>query len=75
MGFLQSYRGEGAVYGRTLAKTRPTARIAVLFENTDLGKDMSPRSRAGNRRQRPADRRLRELRVHGEPTSPPRSRS
>ncbi len=41
MGFLQSYRGEGAVYGRTLAKTRPTARIAVLFENTDLGQDMS----------------------------------
>ena len=41
MGFLQSYRGEGAVYGRTLAKTRPTAKIAVLFENTDLGRDMS----------------------------------
>jgi branched-chain amino acid transport system substrate-binding protein len=41
MGFLQSYRGEGAVYGRTLAKQRPNATIAVLFENTDLGKDMS----------------------------------
>jgi branched-chain amino acid transport system substrate-binding protein len=41
MGFLQSYRGEGAVYGRTLAKTRPAAKIAVLFENTDLGKDMA----------------------------------
>ena len=40
MGFLQSYRGEGAVYGRTLVKTRPRAKIAVLFENTDLGKDM-----------------------------------
>jgi branched-chain amino acid transport system substrate-binding protein len=41
MGFLQSYRGEGAVYGRTLVKTRPTAKIAVLLENTDLGKDMA----------------------------------
>ena len=41
MGLLPSYRGEGAVYGRTLAKTRPTAKIAVLFENTDLGKDMA----------------------------------
>jgi len=41
MGLLPSYRGEGAVYGRTLAKARPTAKIAVLFENTDLGKDMA----------------------------------
>lgn len=41
MGLLPSYRGEGAVYGRTLATTRPKARIAVLFENNDLGKDMT----------------------------------
>jgi branched-chain amino acid transport system substrate-binding protein len=41
MGFLQSYRGEGAVYGRDLAKRNPKARIAVLFENSDLGKDMT----------------------------------
>lgn len=41
MGLLPSYRGEGAVYGRTLAKTRPKAKIAVLFENNDLGKDMT----------------------------------
>jgi branched-chain amino acid transport system substrate-binding protein len=41
LGFLQSYRGEGAVYGRHLARAHPKARIAVLFENTDLGKDMT----------------------------------
>ncbi|MEO5632573.1 ABC transporter substrate-binding protein [Gaiella sp.] len=41
MGLLPSYRGEGAVYGRTIAKTRPKAKIAVLFENNDLGKDMT----------------------------------
>ena len=41
MGFLQSYRGEGAVYGRDLVKRSPKAKIAVLFENTDLGKDMT----------------------------------
>jgi ABC-type branched-subunit amino acid transport system substrate-binding protein len=40
MGFLQSYRGEGSVYGGTLAKTKPKARIAVLYENTELGRDM-----------------------------------
>jgi branched-chain amino acid transport system substrate-binding protein len=41
MGFLQSYRGEGAVYGRDLVKRNPKAKVAVLFENTDLGKDMT----------------------------------
>jgi branched-chain amino acid transport system substrate-binding protein len=41
MGFLQSYRGEGAVYGRDLVRRRPKAKIAVLLENTELGKDMA----------------------------------
>lgn len=41
MGFLQSYRGEGAVYGRDLVSRRPKAKLAVLFENTELGKDMT----------------------------------
>jgi branched-chain amino acid transport system substrate-binding protein len=41
MGFLQSYRGEGAVYGRDLVTRNPKAKIAVLLENTDLGKDMT----------------------------------
>jgi branched-chain amino acid transport system substrate-binding protein len=40
MGFLPSYRGEGAVYGRTLAKRNKRARIAVVYENTPLGKDL-----------------------------------
>ncbi len=40
LGFLMSYRGEGAVYGKTLVKSRPKARVAVLYENTDLGRDM-----------------------------------
>jgi ABC-type branched-subunit amino acid transport system substrate-binding protein len=40
MGFLQSYRGEGGVYGTTIAKSRPRARIAVLYENTELGLDL-----------------------------------
>jgi len=40
MGFLMSYRGEGNVYGKTLVKARPRARVAVLYENTELGRDM-----------------------------------
>ena len=75
MGFLQSYRGEGAVYGRDIAQTEPAARIAVLLENTDLGKDMArglSRAIAGKGPKIVASR---ALRVHGEPTSPRRSRS
>ena len=41
MGFLQSYVGEGAIYGRHLAKTRKGARIGVLYENSPLGKEMT----------------------------------
>jgi branched-chain amino acid transport system substrate-binding protein len=41
VGFLPSYRGEGAVLGRDLVATRPKAKIAVLLENTELGKDMA----------------------------------
>jgi branched-chain amino acid transport system substrate-binding protein len=41
MGFLQSYRGEGAVYGRDIVRRNPKAKIAVLLENTDLGTDMT----------------------------------
>jgi branched-chain amino acid transport system substrate-binding protein len=40
MGFLPSYRGEGAVYARTLAQRNRRARVAVLYENTDFGKDL-----------------------------------
>jgi branched-chain amino acid transport system substrate-binding protein len=40
MGFLMSYRGEGDVYGKNLVRTRPKARVAVLYEGTELGRDM-----------------------------------
>jgi ABC-type branched-subunit amino acid transport system substrate-binding protein len=41
LGFLQSYRGEGAIYGRDLVERRRGARVAILLENTELGKDMA----------------------------------
>jgi hypothetical protein len=40
MGYLPSFAGEGAVYGRYIAAHRAKARIAVLYENSDFGKDM-----------------------------------
>jgi branched-chain amino acid transport system substrate-binding protein len=41
IGFLQSYVGEGAVYGRHLAAARKAAKIGVLYEKTPLGSDMT----------------------------------
>lgn len=40
MGYLPSFAGEGVIYGRHVAARRPNARIAVLYENSDFGKDM-----------------------------------
>jgi branched-chain amino acid transport system substrate-binding protein len=40
MGYLPSFAGEGTIYGRYVAAHQPKARIAVLYENSDFGKDM-----------------------------------
>ncbi|HEY7706875.1 MAG TPA: ABC transporter substrate-binding protein [Gaiellaceae bacterium] len=47
MGYLPSFAGEGAIYGRYLAATLPNARIAVLYENTDYGRDLTTGLRRG----------------------------
>ena len=40
IGFQPSYRAEGWIYGKYLARTKPGAKIAVLFQNDDYGKDL-----------------------------------
>ncbi len=40
IGFQPSYQAEGWVYGKYLARTAPGARVAVLFQNDDYGKDL-----------------------------------
>ncbi|HSL64811.1 MAG TPA: ABC transporter substrate-binding protein [Gaiellaceae bacterium] len=47
MGYLPSYVGEGAMYGRNVARTRPRARIAVLAEDSPLGADLLAGLRRG----------------------------
>jgi branched-chain amino acid transport system substrate-binding protein len=39
MGFTPSYQNEGRIYAKYLLKERPGAKIAVLFQNDDFGKD------------------------------------
>jgi branched-chain amino acid transport system substrate-binding protein len=40
IGFQPSYQAEGWVYGQYVAKTMKRARIAVLLQNDDYGKDL-----------------------------------
>ena len=40
MGYLPSFAGEGTIYGRYVTTHQPNARIGVLYENSDFGKDM-----------------------------------
>jgi ABC-type branched-subunit amino acid transport system substrate-binding protein len=40
MGYLPSFEGEGAIYGRYVVKHRPKAKIAVLYEDSDYGHDL-----------------------------------
>ena len=40
MGFNPSYAAEGAIYARYLLKTKPGAKIAILYQNDDFGKDV-----------------------------------
>ena len=38
--YLPSFRGEGFIYGRYIARTTPKAKIGVLYEDSDFGKDL-----------------------------------
>ncbi len=40
MGYLPSFVGEGLVDGRRIAQTTPNAKVGVLYENSDFGKDL-----------------------------------
>jgi branched-chain amino acid transport system substrate-binding protein len=39
MGWLPSYQSEGRIYAKFLMKEKPDAKIAVLYQNDDFGKD------------------------------------
>jgi branched-chain amino acid transport system substrate-binding protein len=40
MGLLPSAVGEGAIYGRQIAATKPNAKIGVLYENDEYGQEL-----------------------------------
>ena len=40
LGFNLSYQAEGQIYARYLLKNKPNAKIAILYQNDDFGKDL-----------------------------------
>jgi branched-chain amino acid transport system substrate-binding protein len=40
IGYQPSYKGEATLYGRYIAKAKPRARIGVLYQNDDYGKEL-----------------------------------
>ena len=40
LGFNPSYQSEGKIYARYLLKNKPGAKIAILYQNDDYGKDL-----------------------------------
>ena len=51
IGYQPNYRAEGTIYGRYVAKTNPKARIGVLYQNDDYGKDLLAGLRNGLRKK------------------------
>ncbi|WP_316239586.1 ABC transporter substrate-binding protein [Bradyrhizobium sp. SZCCHNR1015] len=47
MGFNPSYVVEGRIYGQYILKTHPDAKIGVLYQNDDLGRDYLAGLKAG----------------------------
>jgi branched-chain amino acid transport system substrate-binding protein len=52
IGFQPSYQAEGWIYGKYLARTNPGAKVAVLFQNDDYGKDLMVGLKQGIARSR-----------------------
>jgi branched-chain amino acid transport system substrate-binding protein len=40
MGFNLSYQSEGVIYAKWILKNKPAAKIAILYQNDDYGKDL-----------------------------------
>jgi branched-chain amino acid transport system substrate-binding protein len=47
IGYQPNYRAEGTIYGRYVVKTNPKARVGVLYQNDDYGKDLLAGLRKG----------------------------
>ena len=40
IGYIPTYQGEGKIYGQYLARTKPRAKIGVLYQDDEYGRDL-----------------------------------
>ncbi|MBM3679610.1 MAG: branched-chain amino acid ABC transporter substrate-binding protein, partial [Actinobacteria bacterium] len=52
IGFQPSYQAEGWIYGRYLARTLPTAKVGVIYQNDDYGNDLLNGLKSGLQRSK-----------------------
>ena len=69
IGYQPNYQAEGTIYGRYVAKTSPKARIGVLYQNDDYGKDLLKGPVQRSRLEGKAGRLQADLRRHRRPGS------
>ena len=62
IGYIPPYSEEGEIYGRYVVKNIKKAKIAVLYQNDDYGRDLLAGHEARARREGEVDRRERRLR-------------
>ncbi len=48
MGWYPTYRSEGAIYGKYVRENIKDAKVAILSQNDDYGKDFVAASRPGS---------------------------
>ena len=61
MGFNPNYQSEGRIYGQYILKNHPNAKIGILYQNDDLGRDYITGLKEAPRRQGGDDDRRRSL--------------
>ena len=74
IGFQPSYRAEGWIYGRYLARASPARRSRVLVQNDDYGKDLLAGLKQGIARSKAKVVAAQPLRGRPRPTCSRRSR-
>lgn len=47
MGFIPNYAAEAAIYGKSILAAKPDAKIAIIYQNDDFGKDYLNGLKAG----------------------------
>ena len=75
LGWQPDYQGEGAIYGRRIKANTPNAKIGIIYQNDDYGKDYIAGLEAGLGLEQEPDRGHARLQPHRRVRCSPAARS